>query len=480
MSSGDEMEDCFRANWTPSQDQYFLELMLSHVRKGNKTGKAFRKQAWTDMTEKFNTKFGFKCDVDVLKNRLKRFRKQYNEMKMLQSQIGFRWDGTLNMVIADDKTWDEHVKAHPDLQAYRTKVVPYYNELCIVCGHAVADGRYSLSCFDVDFEREEASKEMDEQSSPSRGDGQTSHTKIDWSPVMDQFFVELMWDQVRKGNKIGRTFKKKSWADMIDAFNDRFECHYGKVVLKNRFNVLRRHYFSIKVLLGKEGFSWDKKQQKVVADDQAWHKCIKANHNFRLYKMKSMPFYPALCIICQNETTPGSITKASGKSNVKNGFSEDKNSTKDAQPKPDANKGEGHINGDKNFTRETQMLSKPDKQANLGGEKNVPGHQKRHKPEMPRNCNESKKARHCDGEVLDALKRRMVAISVSSLTKKTKKEDKFSMDNVISVLQTIPDMDDDLILDACDFLEDERRARMFLALNTNLRKKWLMRKLRPD
>ncbi|XP_028777609.1 uncharacterized protein LOC114734214 [Neltuma alba] len=269
---------------------------------------------------------------------------------------------------------------------------------------------------------------------------------------------------------------KKSWADMIDAFNDRFECHYGKVVLKNRFNVLRRHYCSIKVLLGKEGFSWDKTQQKVVADDQSWHQCIKANHNFRLYKMKSMPFYPAMCIICQNETMPVSISK----SHLKNGFSEDKTSTRDAQPQPNAHKGEEHMNGDKNFTRETQMLSKSEKQAlHLGGEKNVPGHQKRHQPEMPRNLNESKRARNCNGGVQDILKHRMVAISVSSLTKKNKKEDKFSIDNVISVLQTIPDMDDDLILDACDFLEDERRARMFLALDTNLRKKWLMRKLRP-
>ncbi|KAI4348857.1 hypothetical protein L6164_009527 [Bauhinia variegata] len=73
-----------------------------------------------------------------------------------------------------------------------------------------------------------------------------------------------------------------------------------------------------------------------------------------------------------------------------------------------------------------------------------------------------------------------MAVAVTSLTKKTKKEDNFSIDNVIGVLQSIPDMDDDLILDACDFLEDERRARMFLALDANLRRKWLLRKLRPE
>ena len=71
-----------------------------------------------------------------------------------------------------------------------------------------------------------------------------------------------------------------------------------------------------------------------------------------------------------------------------------------------------------------------------------------------------------------------MAVVVTSLTKKTKIEDTFSIDKAIKVLQDIPGMDEDLILDACELLEDERRARMFLALDDNLRKKWLLRKLR--
>lgn len=51
-----------------------------------------------------------------------------------------------------------YMQAHPDVQAYRTKVVPFYEELCIICGHTVADGRYSLSCFDVGFECEGRNK----------------------------------------------------------------------------------------------------------------------------------------------------------------------------------------------------------------------------------------------------------------------------------------------------------------------------------
>ena len=115
--------DKLRANWTPSQDQYFLELLLSQLQFGNKfinrISKVISRQAWAVMIERFNTKFGFKYDIDVLKNRYKRFRKQYNEIKMIVSQNGFHWDGKLNMIIADDKTWDEYIKVYTVYQIFQ-------------------------------------------------------------------------------------------------------------------------------------------------------------------------------------------------------------------------------------------------------------------------------------------------------------------------------------------------------------------------
>jgi hypothetical protein len=50
------------------------------------------------------------------------------------------------------------MQAHPDAHVFRKKVAPCYNDLCIIYGHAVADGRYSLSCFDDGFEYEGKNK----------------------------------------------------------------------------------------------------------------------------------------------------------------------------------------------------------------------------------------------------------------------------------------------------------------------------------
>ncbi|KAL6988149.1 hypothetical protein U1Q18_013896 [Sarracenia purpurea var. burkii] len=71
----------------------------------------------------------------------------------------------------------------------------------------------------------------------------------------------------------------------------------------------------------------------------------------------------------------------------------------------------------------------------------------------------------------------VTTLTVTTLTNKNNDGNCVSTKNVVDALQAIPDIDEDLLLDACDFLENERKARIFLALDQTLRKKWLTRKL---
>lgn len=89
----------------------------------------------------------------------------------------------------------------------------------------------------------------------------------------------------------------------------------------------------------------------------------------------------------------------------------------------------------------------------------------------------SKRERRTDERVADAPDEMAAAVS-SLMVRQRKKEKSVSIETAIKVLQTVPDIEDNLLLDACDFLEHERRARTFLALDSTLRKKWLVRKLR--
>ncbi|KAL2510925.1 Uncharacterized protein Adt_16525 [Abeliophyllum distichum] len=53
------------------------------------------------------------------------------------------------------------------------------------------------------------------------------------------------------------------------------------------------------------------------------------------------------------------------------------------------------------------------------------------------------------------------------------------LDELFEMVQNIPGFDDDLVIEACEFLSfDEKRATMFLKLDERLRKLWLLKRLR--
>ncbi|KAE8696858.1 hypothetical protein F3Y22_tig00110637pilonHSYRG00093 [Hibiscus syriacus] len=65
-----------------------------------------------------------------------------------------------------------------------------------------------------------------------------------------------------------------------------------------------------------------------------------------------------------------------------------------------------------------------------------------------------------------------MAGAVSSLTEKKDggNSNPISIEIVVTAVQALPDMDEEFILDECDFLGDEIKAKTFMALDVKLRR----------
>lgn len=97
-----------------------------------------------------------------------------------------------------------------------------------------------------------------------------------WTPEMDRYFIDLMVEQVTKGNKFDdHLFSKRAWKHMTNLFNSKFKFQYEKDVLKNRHKTLRNLYKAVKNLLDQKGFSWDETRQMITADNNVWDEYIR-------------------------------------------------------------------------------------------------------------------------------------------------------------------------------------------------------------
>lgn len=92
---------------------------------------------------------------------------------------------------------------------------------------------------------------------------------------MDRCLIDLMLEQVDRGNKIGETFTEQAWADIAESFNAKFRLQTDMFMLENRYILMMKERDDINNILNLGGFAWDEENQIIVAEDEYWEAYIK-------------------------------------------------------------------------------------------------------------------------------------------------------------------------------------------------------------
>ena len=102
---------------------------------------------------------------------------------------------------------------------------------------------------------------------------------IEWTNQMDDYYVDLMLEQVRRGNKIGSTFTDHAWAWMVASFNKTFELTCDRDLLESRFFSIKKEYKDAQHMVDQKNMARGGIHQSMVTDNDVCEARIKVCDN---------------------------------------------------------------------------------------------------------------------------------------------------------------------------------------------------------
>ncbi|WJX38013.1 hypothetical protein P8452_25715 [Trifolium repens] len=473
--------------WTSDMDSCLSQILVQQIKLGNRSrfDHKLKPAALEAAVLAINEKFKLYMLKDHIKNRLKTWKKQYDILKEVLRQSGFEWDENRKMVIADDSVWNDYIKINPDARILKGRIIRNYEELCIIIGHidppGMATSRANM-CMTTD------DNVMEVQDTNHQGTDITTEKvkSVTWTDEMDLCLTELLVKQVTLGNKLEKNFKTSAYIATVAVLNDRFNLNLTIENIKSRLRTWRKQYVLMKEMLSRGGFEWDEARKMVVATDSTWNEYIKKHRDARHLRDKRIENYNELGLVVGNEEASGNWLEDTEMFdvNITPNFVENADADADADVNLTPHFEEhDDVNLTPHFEEHaetpTLMLANEEEMSHDNASDEVLGssEQTGGRPSSSHSKQPSKR-RRTDDVMLQMMS--VMAADIGRIADALTESNKTGcLEEVVEKVQNIPDFDDDLIIEACEYLcFDEKRGLMFLKLDERLRKKWLLRRLR--
>ncbi|KAI8525963.1 hypothetical protein RHMOL_Rhmol13G0271300 [Rhododendron molle] len=438
--------------WTNEMDCCLSRILVEQVILGNKSelDNKFKYTAYDAAVFALNERFQLNLTKDNVRNRIKMWRKLYARVKELLDQGEFRWDEKQKIVTAEDSVWKDYIEINPEVRLLKGRIIENYADLCVILGNDdPTESSINDAEADMDWtaHNEGVGAELYENRSDN-GNGKGKY--VVWTVEMDRCLTEKLIEQVKLGNKVEKSFTPVAYKAAVKALNANFGLDLKKANIRNRLKTLKKMYGHVKEILSHKGFMWDKTRKMVVANDAIWNEYIKRHPDAKFLRARSVE-YDKLCLIIGNNDAAGCWSTTCAK--------------QDANP---TSNNEVHLE----TPLSNIMVDKAPSQDDSGD-----GPQGSSQRPFSSSKQHSKKRRQSD-LMIDMMS--AMAANIGRIADAlTGSNQSVCLDYLFEMVQKIPGFDDDLIIEACEFLSfDEKRAKMFLKLDERLRRLWLLKRLR--
>ncbi|XP_052195661.1 L10-interacting MYB domain-containing protein-like [Diospyros lotus] len=276
---------------------------------------------------------------------------------------------------------------------------------------------------------------------PQQQPEQQSRAK--WTTPLTKILVDLMVEQVHKGNRQNHSFGKKAWNSISDDFCQKTSLKWDKEQLKNRYAVLKRQYGIVKLLLDQSEFMWDEATGTILAEDEVWERVLKEHPDAETVRSSGCPIYRQLCTIFSER----------GSNGLHNGSAEAEISL--AEPLTMFKK--------EPTSESEDAADMEDEQDNL-------------QSSAPSGVACRKRGRKGIDDVIASAILEMAAASKLRTTAIQQYNDRFSITNCVRVLDEMQGVEEQVYYTALDLFDNPNARETFLSLQVGKRLAWLCSK----
>ncbi|XP_039133280.1 uncharacterized protein LOC120270346 [Dioscorea cayenensis subsp. rotundata] len=127
-----------------------------------------------------------------------------------------------------------------------------------------------------------------------------------WKTEYDDFLIPVLVEQVKKGMKCDKTFKKPAFVYAASAVNARFKTNYTAYNVENHYRTLKARFCEIKKAKGLSGAGWNDAEKIITLSAEVYKTYTEAHPAAIPFINKPLSNYDGLCIICGDDNATGS------------------------------------------------------------------------------------------------------------------------------------------------------------------------------
>ncbi|GAB4853381.1 hypothetical protein Ancab_017559 [Ancistrocladus abbreviatus] len=141
-------------------------------------------------------------------------------------------------------------------------------------------------------------------------EGNSSKKQHRWTKPMSRRLLEILAEEVKKGNRPNNTFKTSSFTLAAKRISEEFGVKCLPDHVDNHLKTLRNSWTMIYKLRGNFGFGWDENLKMITASPKAYTTYLLAHPTHDQYLNKKIDMYDEMAIVLGKDMARGDFAKS--------------------------------------------------------------------------------------------------------------------------------------------------------------------------